>query len=262
MLSEPILAQILGRLGLAAPVRFDEVTGSTNATCAELAANGAPEWSLVAAGHQTAGRGRLDRSWRDRPGESLLFSVLLRPRIAAELAGLLPLLAGAAMAEAVGSRAGLRAGCKWPNDVMIGADKVGGILAEAAVEGDELRHVVLGIGMNLGVPPDVDRAGSVPGVDAAALLEEFLARLHHTYRPEDDGLDDGLDDGFAAAVLAAWRRASVTLGRRVRATDARGHDVTGVAVDVDERGGLIVERPDGARSIVAFGDVDHLRTDP
>jgi BirA family biotin operon repressor/biotin-[acetyl-CoA-carboxylase] ligase len=251
LLSEPILAQILGRLGLAAPVRFDEVTGSTNATCAELAAGGAPEWTLVAAGHQTAGRGRLDRSWRDRPGESLLFSLLLRPRIAAELAGLLPLLAGAAMAEAVGSRAGVRAGCKWPNDVMVGSEKVGGILAEAAVEGDELRHVVLGIGMNLGVPPDVDGAASVAGVDAAALLEEFLVRLHRSYRPHDEG--------FNASVLAAWRRASVTLGRRVRATDARGHDVAGVAVDVDERGGLIVERPDGARSIVAFGDVDHLR---
>jgi BirA family biotin operon repressor/biotin-[acetyl-CoA-carboxylase] ligase len=253
LLSEPILAQILGRLGLAAPVRFDEVTGSTNATCAELAANGAPEWTLVAAGHQTAGRGRLDRSWRDRPGESLLFSVLLRPRIAAELAGLLPLLAGAAMAEAVGSRADVRAGCKWPNDVMVGSDKVGGILGEAAVEGGELRHVVLGIGMNLGVPPDVDGAASVAGVDAAALLEEFLARLHRSYRPHDEG--------FEASVVAAWRRASVTLGRRVRATDARGHDVAGVAVDVDERGGLIVERADGARSIVAFGDVDHLRTD-
>jgi BirA family transcriptional regulator, biotin operon repressor / biotin---[acetyl-CoA-carboxylase] ligase len=253
LLSEPILAQILGRLGLAAPVRFDEVTGSTNATCAELAANGAPEWTLVAAGHQTAGRGRLDRSWRDRPGESLLFSVLLRPRIAAELAGLLPLLAGAAMAEAVGIRADVRAGCKWPNDVMVGSDKVGGILGEAAVEGGELRHVVLGIGMNLGVPPDVDGAASVAGVDAAALLEEFLARLHRSYRPHDEG--------FEASVVAAWRRASVTLGRRVRATDARGHDVAGVAVDVDERGGLIVEGPDGARSIVAFGDVDHLRTD-
>jgi BirA family biotin operon repressor/biotin-[acetyl-CoA-carboxylase] ligase len=254
LLSEPILAQILGRLGLAAPVRFDEVTGSTNATCAELAASGAPEWTLVAAGHQTAGRGRLDRSWRDRPGESLLFSVLLRPRIAAELAGLLPLLAGATMAEAVGSRADVRAGCKWPNDVMVGPDKVGGILAEASVEGDELRHVVLGIGMNLGVPPDVDGAASVPGVDAAALLEEFLTRLHRSYRPHDEG--------FGASVLAAWRRASVTLGQRVRATDARGHDVAGVAVDVDERGGLIVEQRDGARSIVAFGDVDHLRTDP
>ena len=254
MLSEPILAQILGRLGLAAPVRFDEVTGSTNATCAELAASGAPEWTLVAAGHQTAGRGRLDRSWRDRPGESLLFSVLLRPRIAAELAGLLPLLAGAAMAEAVGSRAGVRAGCKWPNDVMVGSDKVGGILAEASVEGDGLRHVVLGIGMNVGEPPDVDGAASVPGVDPAALLEEFLTRLHRSYRPHDEGFD--------ASVLAAWRRASVTLGRRVRATDARGHDVAGVAVDVDERGGLIVERPDGDRSIVAFGDVDHLRTEP
>ena len=258
MLSEPILAQILGRLGLAAPVRFDEVTGSTNATCAELAANGALEWTLVAAGHQTAGRGRLDRSWKDRPGESLLVSVLLRPRMAPEIAGLLPLLAGAAMAEAIGYRAGVRAGCKWPNDVMVGSHKVGGILAEATVEGDELRHVVLGVGINLGaVPPDVDRAASVSGVDAAALLEEFLTRVHRTYRPDDDGFDDE----FATSVLTVWRRASVTLGRRVRATDAGGHDVAGVAVDVDERGGLVVERPDGARSIVAFGEVHHLRMD-
>jgi BirA family biotin operon repressor/biotin-[acetyl-CoA-carboxylase] ligase len=258
MLSEPILAQILGRLGLAAPVRFDEVTGSTNATCAELAASGAPEWTVVAAGHQTAGRGRLDRSWKDRPGESLLVSVLLRPRMAAEVAGLLPLLAGAAMAEAIGSRAGVPAGCKWPNDLMIGSHKAGGILAEATVEGNELRHVVVGAGINLGaVPPDVDRAASVPGVDAAALLEEFLARLHRTYRPDEEADDER----FAASVLTAWRRVSVTLGRRVRATDAGGHEVAGVAVDVDERGGLVVVGPDGARSVVAFGDVDHLRTD-
>jgi BirA family transcriptional regulator, biotin operon repressor / biotin---[acetyl-CoA-carboxylase] ligase len=266
MLSEPILAQILGRLGHAAAVRFDEVTGSTNATCAELAANGAPEWTLVAAGHQTAGRGRVDRSWKDRPGKALLFSVLLRPRIAPEVAGLLPLLAGAAMAEAVRERAGVRAGCKWPNDVMVGSRKAGGILAEASVQGDELRHVVLGVGMNLGaVPPDVGRAASVPGVDPGALLEEFLVRLHRTYRPHDDEVDDevddGVDDGFAASVLTAWRRVSVTLGRRVRATGAGGRDVVGVAVDVDERGGLVVEGADGGRSIVAFGEVDHLRSE-
>jgi BirA family biotin operon repressor/biotin-[acetyl-CoA-carboxylase] ligase len=190
----------------------------------------------------------------DRPGRALLFSVLLRPRIGAEVAGLLPMLAGAAMAEAVRERAGVPAGCKWPNDVMVGSRKAGGILAEASVEGDQLRHVVLGIGMNLGtVPPDVDRAASVPGVDPGELLEEFLIRLHRSYRPHDEG--------FSASVLSAWRRASVTLGRRVRATGADGRDVVGVAVDVDERGSLVVEEPDGGRSIVAFGDVDHLRSD-
>jgi BirA family biotin operon repressor/biotin-[acetyl-CoA-carboxylase] ligase len=253
MLSEPILAQILGRLGLVAPVRFEEVTGSTNATCATLASGGAPEWTMVAAGHQTAGRGRLDRSWVDRPGAALLCSVLLRPDIAPEAAGLLALLAGAAMTEAVRDLANVPAGCKWPNDVMVGSRKAGGILAEAAVDGGHVRHVILGVGVNLGAaPPDVDGAASIPGVGAEALLEQFLRRVHAAYAPGDDG--------FAASVRDSWRRASVTLGRRVRAAGTGG-EVTGIAVDVDERGGLVVDRPGGGRSVVAFGDVDHVRTE-
>ena len=135
--------------GLAAPVRWDEVTGSTNATAAAMAREGAPEWTLVGAGHQTAGRGRRDRTWQDRPGGALMVSVVLRPALEPVDAGLLSLLAGAAWAEAIEGVGGPTVRCKWPNDLMAGDDKVGGILAESLVEGDRLASVVIGSGINL-----------------------------------------------------------------------------------------------------------------
>jgi len=250
MLTEPVLAEILARVGLQAPVRFDEVTGSTNATAAALASDGTPEWTLVAAGHQRAGRGRLDRTWVDRPGDALMFSLVLRPPLAPERAGLVSLLAGVAMAEAAGRLGDPDVACKWPNDLVIGERKVGGILAESAIERGELRHLVLGIGVNLGEPPEgVPKAGALGGVRDRELLEGFLRAFRAGYRPADEG--------FARTVLADYREASATLGCRVRATTVEGRAVEGVAVDVDERGGLVLETTSGPAS-VTFGDVEHL----
>ena len=251
MLSQVALEQLFARLGLTSPVRFEEVTGSTNAACAELAAAGAPEWTLVAAGHQTAGRGRLDRAWSDRPGDALLFSVLLRPPLEAAAAGLLPLLAGVATVEAARRAAGVRAGCKWPNDVLVGGRKVAGILAESSVEGARVRHVVLGVGVNVGDPPEgVAGAGAIRGTDAALLLEAFLGAFREAYRPRDAD--------FASATLERYRSASLSLGRRVRAATLSGDVVEGRAVDVDACGALIVEAPSGRRDAVRVGDVRHL----
>ena len=132
MLSVTELERALADLGLEAPVRFDEVTGSTNATALEMAEAGAPEWTLVAAGHQTAGRGRLGRTWTDRAGAALMFSFVVRPSLEPERAGLIPLLAGAAMAAAIRDVAGVDVRCKWPNDLLVGDSKVGGILVESS----------------------------------------------------------------------------------------------------------------------------------
>lgn len=250
MLSESILRRALRGAGVEAPVRYDEVTDSTNATALRLAEEGAPEWTLVAAGHQTEGRGRLGRRWVSEPGRSLLFSVVLRPRIDAERAGLLTLLAGASMAHACRLAAGVEVGCKWPNDLLLEGGKVGGILAEARVEGSEIRHVVVGIGVNLAHPPrEVEDAAGLGGVDPGALLTEFLREFRSAYAlPTEE---------FAQSVLAAWREVGTTLGRQVRATTAEGRVVVGRASGVDEHGNLAVETPEGRR-IVAFGEVAHL----
>src|SRR5438067_10339900 len=117
--------------GVRAPVQWDEVTESTNATALDLAAKGEPEWSLVVAEHQTEGRGRLGRTWISEPGGSLLFSIVLRPNLDPERGLLLTLLAGLAMAEACNAVTGADVRCKWPNDLLLGDRKVGGILAEA-----------------------------------------------------------------------------------------------------------------------------------
>ena len=250
MLTADDLERALAAAGLAAPVRADEVTGSTNATALAMAEEGAPEWTLVSAAHQTAGRGRLGRGWEDRPGTALMCSFVLRPPLEPRQAGLLTLLAGAALVEASRSL-GADAGCTWPNDLMTPGGKAGGILAESAVEGEVLRHAVIGTGVNLGEPPpDVAGASALDGVDAAALLEAYLRAFVSRYRPGEPG--------FAAGVLAAARAASVTLGTDVEAAGAGGTRVAGRAVDLDEEGGLVIDTGDGVVT-VAFGEVVHVR---
>jgi BirA family biotin operon repressor/biotin-[acetyl-CoA-carboxylase] ligase len=110
VLNEDALARALAAAGLSAPVRWDDVTASTNATALALAADGCPTWTLVGAGHQTAGRGRHGRTWVDRPGAALMCSVVLRPW-EPERVGLVSLAAGAAIAEAASEASGLDVRC-------------------------------------------------------------------------------------------------------------------------------------------------------
>jgi BirA family biotin operon repressor/biotin-[acetyl-CoA-carboxylase] ligase len=235
-----------------APVRYDPVTDSTNATALAMAREGAPEWTVVAAGHQTSGRGRLGRTWVSEPGSALLFSVVLRPELPPAQAVLLTLLAGTAMAHACGDSGAPEVRCKWPNDLLLGEAKVGGILAEAAVAGGRIEHVVIGLGVNLGSAPDVEGAGALPGVGAPTLLASFFAELWGDYgagsrRP-----------GFAERIVDAYRPLCATIGRRVRATTTGGDTVEGTALDVDRAGSLVVETAEG-RATVGFGEVHHLR---
>jgi BirA family biotin operon repressor/biotin-[acetyl-CoA-carboxylase] ligase len=235
----------------APPVWLDE-TGSTNDDARRLAEGGAPAWTVVAAGHQTAGRGRLGRSWADTPGKALTFSVILRPRLEPDRAPLVSLAAATAMVAAA-EIPGL--GSKWPNDLVVGDRKVGGILAEAAVEGANLRHLVLGMGVNLAMapedfPPEVEgTATSLAAVGGSDDAERLLMRFLRAFRPALDRLPEG--------AVERYREICTTLGRRVRARTTEGRDVDGVAVDLDDRGGLIVDTPAAPRT-VAFGEVSQL----
>jgi len=234
--------------GIDAEPRWLDETGSTNTDALELAEAAAPEWTVVATGHQTAGRGRLGRSWADVPGSSLLVSVLLRPRLEPARAPLLSLLAAVAMAQASGV-SHIRS--KWPNDLVVGERKVGGILAEAVVSNSSLRHVVIGTGVNLTAPGLPTATGIVEeGGDPRA--EGILTRYLQTMKAEYGHAD--LPD----RVVYAYSLLCSTLGRRVRAERSGGEAIEGLATGLDERGGLVVDTSDGTRTL-SFGEVTHLR---
>jgi BirA family transcriptional regulator, biotin operon repressor / biotin---[acetyl-CoA-carboxylase] ligase len=232
-------------------------TGSTNA---DLLARGGPEGQVLVAEEQTAGRGRLGRSWVSQPGASLTFSVLLRPlTVPPARRGWLPLLTGVAVATAVRSVAAVPATLKWPNDVLVADRKLAGILAEQSGE-----TVVIGIGVNvataadaLPVSPTGLRATSlhVEGADVArdVLLSEVLRQLEHYYvrfRSEPDPERTGL--------LAEYRALCDTLGRQVRVELPGNRSLAGVAEDVDPDGRLLV-REAHTTTPVSAGDVIHVR---
>lgn len=241
------LERALALAGVSAPVHWHEVTGSTNALAADLAEAGAPQWTLVGAGHQTAGRGRRGRTWVDRPGGALMTSLVLRPAVAPEALGLLTLLAGAAWAEAAREIGGLDVRCKWPNDLLVGEAKAGGVLASSSVAAHEVRWVVIGSGLNMEAP-DVEGSAGLGEVDRTALLGGFLSRVRQALEAPS----------LADEVLARWSAVSATLGRRVAAVGVDGVRHEGLAVAVDQLGRLVVETVGGSAA-VASEEVEHLR---
>ena len=206
-------------------VRWFPEVDSTNRVAVELARAGAPDGVVVGADHQTAGRGRRGRTWESSPGSGLLVSVVLRPAPA-----LVTLAAGVAAAEACEAVAGVPVRLKWPNDVLLGDRKMGGILSEQ-VDG----AAVVGLGLNLTWAPEgAARLGA--DVDRDTVLAAYLAALD---TPGD--------------VLARYRTRCATLGRRVR-VELPGETVQGMATAVDDEGRLVVD----GRTITV-GDVVHLR---
>jgi BirA family biotin operon repressor/biotin-[acetyl-CoA-carboxylase] ligase len=249
-LSELALTHALERIGAQAPVRFDEVTRSTQLTARSLAEEGAPEWTLVAAAHQTEGRGRLDREWVDEPGGALMFSLVLRPDLPPERGGLISLLAGWALAVACREAAGVEARCKWPNDLIVGKGKAGGIIAESTLRSDGIEHVLLGVGVNVAAAPAVAGAAALGDVEPAEVLDSFLVAFAGRYEPGHPA--------FPGATVSAYRKVCATIGAWVRVTTTAGLVTEGEAVDLDDAGGLVVRTDDGLE-VVRFGDVEQLR---
>lgn len=241
---------------------------STNAVAADYARAGRPEGFTVVADHQTAGRGRLDRTWVTAPRTALTFSVLLAPT-AVPLARWpwLPLLAGVAVVRGVRRTTGLEAVLKWPNDVLVTepaapgrGGKVAGILVEQVERGDG-PAVVVGIGINVSArahelpvesATSLELAGSEP-VERGRLLAAVLDELGEEY----DGWRRAGGDADAG-LRAAYLELSDTVGRQVRVTLPSGEIVHGEATGVDGDGRLQVHGPGGARTLGA-GDVVHVR---
>jgi BirA family biotin operon repressor/biotin-[acetyl-CoA-carboxylase] ligase len=252
--------------GLWREIRVIRETGSTNADLLAEARAGAAGGLVLVAETQTAGRGRLDRSWSSPPRAALTASVLLRPAAVPPAArAWLPLLTGIAVAAALRAEAGVTAGLKWPNDVLVADRKIAGILAEAY--GDA---IVAGVGLNVtltGAELPVPTATSLLLENAACLdrerlLAAVLTELGSRYTAWAAGPDAAAPGADWAAPTAGLReeylRWCVTLGREVRVELPGGALLTGTAADVDETGRLAVRTGSGT-TLVGAGDIVHLR---
>src|SRR5687767_14804542 len=234
---------------LGRPYRYLVTCASTS----DEAMAGEDEGLLVVADSQSGGRGRLGRVWHSPPGENLYLSLLLRPAATPAMAPPLTLLVGAVLAEVVAA-AGLTPRLKWPNDLLLdtpqGARKAAGVLTEMASERDRIRHLVVGVGINvngIAFPPELaGRATSLRLAtgrvwDRGRLLLDLIDALEPAY-------DRFLTEGPADA-LARWR-AHAPLGHRVRVDT-----VEGTALDVDPGGALLVRDDTGRTHRIVSGEL-------
>ena len=214
---------------------------------------------MAVADRQTAGRGRLNRTWEAPPGSALLVSVLLRPDLLPTHLHSTTMAAAVAASDACDEVAGFRPLLKWPNDVVVEGRKLAGLLAEAELSGDHVDAVVVGMGLNVNwdrPPPELAgtaiAASEVAGrpIDRDALLDRFLERLEEHYSAL-------VEPGGWRGTLMNYRRLSATLGQRVR-VELAGETFTGTAVEVTGEGHLLVEVGGEVRRVPA-GDVIHLR---
>ena len=257
----PLSSQLVNRLD------YVSSTGSTNTDLIAAAAE-REDLSVLVAGHQSAGRGRsTGRQWVAPEGSSLAISVLLRPSahaLSPTSFGWLPLLAGLAMARAVGQCIpATEVTVKWPNDVLVAERKISGILSELL---PDLSGVVIGAGINIRQSQDelpIENATSlaielgVPdGLSNDKILASYLGELRALYSRFVASGGDAIASGLRDEV--AERCGSI--GRRVRAMMPGDQEITGNGVGLDETGRILIQ-PDGARELfaVSAGDIVHLR---
>jgi BirA family transcriptional regulator, biotin operon repressor / biotin---[acetyl-CoA-carboxylase] ligase len=247
-------------------VEVVDEAGSTNALVSERAREGAPEGLVVAAEHQVAGRGRLDRTWETPARSALTFSLLLRPTAPVATWPWLPLLVGYAVSKAL-TAAGHDAVVKWPNDVLLGdGRKVAGILVER-VETTAGPAAVVGVGINVGmtaeelpVPEATSLAVAADGdaPDRTDLLVGVLASLLEAYAAWQEG-----GEAAATRLAESYSAACATIGSRVRVALPSGEELTGTATGIDASGRLLVDSSvdggDGVQTAVSAGDVVHVR---
>jgi len=222
----------------------------------ELAMKGAREGTVIVAGAQTRGRGRLGREWIS-PGGGLWFSIILRPRVSPRDAPKLTLMMSVAVAKTLNRLFDLGAEIKWPNDVLVNGKKVCGILTETSTKGESLNFAVVGVGLNANFslhdfPADLRGSSTTLKVELKreiereTLLRSLLEETEHYYNM--------FTQGRFHAILTEWKRFSQFLGSYVRVTSF-DEKFEGWATDIDENGALIVKLRDKTTRKVVSGDV-------
>ena len=250
---------LVARLGatkvIGRDIRVFEETTSTNDVIEKLARDGVKEGAVVFAESQTKGRGRLGRKWSSPTHQGLWFSILLRPKLTPQETTQLTVVSATALRRAIKKVAGLSADIKWPNDLLIGGKKVVGILTEMSAEVDRVRHVILGIGVDVNqtdFPPELRaiatslKAEAGEEISRAELAVEILRELDFDYAR--------LCAGKFAAAADEWEAGCGTIGQGV-SVQMGARRIRGIAEALDDDGALLVRTEHGHLERVIGGDV-------
>lgn len=253
LLLPDVLTPLLAGTIFAGKVHHYFKVGSTNSLAMEAAAQGAPEGSVFLAEEQTAGRGRGGHAWHSARSTGIYCSVLLRPELPPADVLLLSLAAGLAAQSAVEEISGLRPDLKWPNDLMLGDKKFGGILAEMTAEATRVRHLVIGFGINVNQNtfPEALRDQAASLLHATGSLcsrVELTAALLKSMDREYRELRRGAE--ARASILQRFaERSDWVFGRPVRIEENGGWQ--GVTEGLDAQGFLQVRTPQGLRTVLS-----------
>ena len=231
---------------------YPEVS-STMDTAKDLARKNCPDFTVVVAGRQTRGRGRLRRQWLSDDG-GLYFTMVLRPEIPLLLSSRVNFLASLTLARLLRELFHIDAAVKWPNDILVDGRKISGMLSELEAETDRLLFINIGMGINVNNDPsDVEPGASslkkITGreISKKMLLARFLVEFEKSLKKVE-----------FENVISEWKKYTVTLNRRVKIVTHR--EVSeGLAVDVEQDGALVLELADGSRKKIIYGDCFHQR---
>jgi BirA family biotin operon repressor/biotin-[acetyl-CoA-carboxylase] ligase len=255
--ADDLLARLGKRKVIGRDIRVFEQTTSTNDVIEKLARDGVKEGAVVFAESQTKGRGRLGRKWISPGRKGLWFSVLLRPDLRPQETTQLTVASATALRRAIQSETGLHPEIKWPNDIVIGGKKVAGILTELSAELDRVRHVILGIGVDVNLvagefPPELRKLAtslkieSGRAISRAGLATAILRELDFDYARICGG-------GFAE-VADEWQEHCKTIGRQVTIQIGERR-IRGRAESLDDDGALLLRTDHGRLERITGGDV-------
>jgi len=253
--SEQIRKRLKTKL-LGSDIYAFKMVSSTNEFARELAQRGAGEGTLIIAEEQTAGKGRMKRTWHSCAGKGLWFSLILRPNIDAHEAVYFPYLMSVSIAQALEQTLSITASLKWPNDLLIRSKKFCGILSEIEFTSKEINYIIIGIGINVlqqqSEFPDelADQATSLAielnqDVDRVGLLCNILQTIESNYLY-------ALRYGFKETI-SDWKSRCPFIGKKIKVM-VDGKLIEGLFKDLDDSGGLILKREDSSEIQIYAGD--------
>lgn len=249
---------------LGSSILYFDVIDSTNNYAKKVASEGCKDGTVIIAESQIAGRGRLGRTWDSSDKKGIWMSVILKPLVAPEDVQIITLAASVAVVSAINQISGIKAGIKWPNDIIIEGRKVCGILTEMSTEMEQVNFLVIGIGLNVNhesedFPSDIkDKAISLKmagcreciaghgNFDRIEIIKRILCELERIYSK--------ITNGTVSEIISEWKQNSVTLGKEVKVS-SRERQYSGIAIDITDEGKLIVKCTDGVTREISTGEI-------